>query len=127
MGDRYVVGFRTNEKDKTPVWLYSHYGGKNSGQLVARAVEVARERWSDPSYATRIAISMIVGENWGDSTGFGISAGDYNSYSEPNADEVLIVNWEDQTVSVVESRSDNVLVNYGFDVFLSVFKQPARV
>jgi len=78
MGDRYCVGFTGfDETDNTErrVWLYSHWGGSDRHREIALAIEKARPRWSDPTYATRIAISTIVGDGWKDETGFGIEAG----------------------------------------------------
>lgn len=78
MGDRYCVGFTgfdENDSAERRVWLYSHWGGSDRHNEIAQAIEKARPRWSDPTYATRIAISTIVGDYWKEETGFGIEAG----------------------------------------------------
>jgi len=80
MGDRYCVGFTGFRDDdienpERRVWLYSHWGGDARHSEIATAIEKARPRWSDPTYATRIAISTIVADGWKEETGFGIEAG----------------------------------------------------
>lgn len=78
MGDRYTVGFTgfdEADNEERRIWLYSHWGGSDRHAEIARAIDAAKPRWSDPTYATRIAISNIVGEQWKNETGFGIEAG----------------------------------------------------
>jgi hypothetical protein len=123
MGDRYVVGFR-DTKDTPPVWLYSHWGGSDRLSEIANAIEKARPRWSDSSYATRIAISSIVGDSWGEETGFGISAGG-RDFTYPDYDDVHLVTWSDRTVVVQDIDGTRDLVNFGFEVFLSTIPQRA--
>lgn len=69
MGARTVYTFRTNGQDLN---LYSHWGGEDKEQTFARALEKARPRWSDESYFLRIMFSQIVGEDWGETTGYGL-------------------------------------------------------
>jgi hypothetical protein len=100
MGDRFVVGFRETESD-TPVWLYSHGGGSDRYNTVAYAVDAASPRWHDPSYATRIAISQIIGPNWLQMLGYGLNAGRVCS-TKGDYPDVIIVNWDDKTVQIVD-------------------------
>lgn len=124
MGDRYCVGFTAdNNNDERRVWLYSHWGGNVRIQEVAEAIQKARPRWSDDSYATRIAISTIVGDGWNSETGWGIEAGPrctiHTEYSP------LLVNWSDQTVSELTDlgfdfdSEPEVIAVYSFDDFCS--------
>jgi len=69
MGARTTYTFRTNSQDLN---LYSHYGGEDKAETFARALANAKDRWSDESYFIRIMVSQIVGEDWGESTGFGL-------------------------------------------------------
>jgi len=117
MGDRFVVGFR-DTKDTPPVWLYSHWGGRDRLSLIATAIEKARPRWSDSAYATRIAISSIVGDSWSEETGFGITAGG-RDFCEPDTDDVHLVTWSDKTVVAQDIAGEHDFVNFGFEVFLS--------
>lgn len=64
--------------DSPAIYLYSHWGGDSKWSDTAAALAAAEPRWSDPSYATRIFISQIVGREWDQETGFGIVAGPEN-------------------------------------------------
>jgi hypothetical protein len=65
---------------------------------LADAVIAARPRWNDPAYATRIAISNIIGNDWNMETGFGLHV---NEISD-NEHKIAIVDWEQQTFSLHE-------------------------
>jgi hypothetical protein len=65
---------------------------------LADAVIAARPRWNDPAYATRIAISQIIGNQWDMETGFGLHV---NEISD-NEHKVAIIDWEQQTFSLHE-------------------------
>ena len=65
---------------------------------LADAVIKARPRWSDPAYATRIAISQIIGDDWNMETGFGLHV---NEISD-NEHKIAIVDWVQQTFSLHE-------------------------
>jgi hypothetical protein len=117
MGDRFVVGFRDTEETPT-VWLYSHWGGSDRVELIADAIGKARPRWNDPGYATRIAISRIVGDSWNEELGFGITAGGRDFY-HPDYDDVHVVTWSDRTVVVQTLDGEIDLASFGFEVFLS--------
>jgi len=56
------------------VVLYSHWGADTWEVDLASALSVAEPRWDDPSYATRIVISNLIGEQWKSLLGFGIYA-----------------------------------------------------
>lgn len=126
MGDRCVFGFRESEKDKDEtIWLYSHWGGHSRGADLAKAIAKAQPRWTDTSYATRIAVSQIVGEAWDSETGYGLSAG--SVYTGDNEyDEYLVVNWNDKTVTA-EAPDGTAWVTYGFEVYLSLYREALSV
>ena len=65
---------------------------------LADAVIKARPRWNDPAYATRIAISSIIGDQWNMETGFGLHV---NEISD-NEHKIAIVDWDQQTFSLHE-------------------------
>jgi hypothetical protein len=65
---------------------------------LADAVIAARPRWSDPAYATRIAISQIIGNDWNMETGFGLHV---NEISD-NEHKIAIIDWDQQTFSLHE-------------------------
>jgi hypothetical protein len=78
------MGARTNfefRDAKGSVWLYSHWGGYTKVEDLMTALEKARPRWHDPSYAMRITISQLIGENWNAETGYGISSYEHGEES----------------------------------------------
>lgn len=100
MGDRYTVGFTgfdETDNEERRIWLYSHWGGNVRHAEIARAIEAAMPRWSDPTYATRIAISNIVGDSWKEETGFGIEAGPTCLTSVEYG--AILVDWSAKTVT----------------------------
>lgn len=100
MGDRYTVGFtgyEESDNEERRVWLYSHWGGDDRYAEISRAIKAAHPRWDDPTYATRIAISHIVADQWQSEYGFGIEAGPYClTHVEYNP---ILVDWHERTVS----------------------------
>lgn len=79
MGDRIVYTIK-QDKDLS-LNLYSHWGGYDRFEDLARALKAAEPRWSDSSYAARIIVSQLIGDQWNEETGFGLWAsnegGDY--------------------------------------------------
>ena len=65
---------------------------------LATAINKARPRWEDESYATRICISQIIGDEWDQEYSWGIST----SFGD-NEHSVPIVDWEAQAVSLYEA------------------------
>jgi hypothetical protein len=96
MGDRANFGFR--QSDGNIIYLYGHWAGEGMMNTLAEAIAKARPRWNDESYATRICISQIIGNEWQEETGWGISTsiGD-NEHSIP------IVDWESQAVCLYQA------------------------
>ena len=95
MGNRTVWGFR-DKSDSPIIFLYSHWGGSTRHEDLALALEASRPRWNDESYATRICISSIIGDDWKSEYGFGISV---NNFCSPNYDNYTVVNWASKTIS----------------------------
>ena len=99
MGDRANFGFKQSNGDV--IVLYGHWAGHNMLANLANAVSAARPRWTDESYATRIAISQLVGEDWNKETGWGLSI---NTILD-NEHKIPIVDWRTQTFSLHEETS----------------------
>jgi len=99
VGDRANFVF-VQENGETIV-LYGHWAGYNMLENLAEAVATAQPRWSDPSYATRIAISQMIGDSWSSETGWGLQV---NSISD-NEHRIPVINWEDRTFSLHEEAS----------------------
>lgn len=91
MGDRNVVGFRDGANAPT-LYLYSHWGGETQNTTLANALRTILEagREDDYPYATRIAISQIIGDDWNHATGYGLTI---NEYPDPDYDYINVVDW----------------------------------
>ena len=96
MGDRANFGFV--QPNGNTIVLYGHWAGAQMLGRLADAVIKARPRWSDPAYATRIAISQIIGDDWNMETGFGLHV---NEISD-NEHKIAIVDCVQQTFSLHE-------------------------
>jgi len=120
MGDRMVVGFQESSV-APPVWLYSHWGGYSRVEDLAKALEAARPRWSDPAYATRIAMSSIIGESWNQELGFGISAG-VGNFCMPDYDDVHLVDWSKRTVTLQTLEGEDICT-FDFEAFIKSAKR----
>jgi len=89
MGDRANFGFR--QADGNTIFLYGHWAGYGMMNTFAHALKRVMEagRVGDPFYATRIAISEIIGDCWKDDLGWGISV----NYLCDNEHKVPVVDW----------------------------------
>jgi hypothetical protein len=65
---------------------------------LASAVSAAEPRWQDESYATRIAISNLIGEDWAHETGWGLSV----DRILDNEHKVPVINWMSKTFTLFE-------------------------
>lgn len=100
MGDR--ANFVFVQDDGQTIVLYGHWAGYNMMENLAEAVAAAQPRWSDSSYATRIAVSQMVGESWSSETGWGL----YVNEIGDNEHKIPVINWADRTFSLhQEDRS----------------------
>ena len=94
------MGARTNFHFKTDTGtlsLYSHWGGDSRKTDLANALNAANPRLGDTSYALRIMISNLVGEDWNSETGFGLTINDMLSTEEEYG--TLIVDLTNNTVN----------------------------
>jgi len=96
MGDRANFGFR--QSNENVVFLYGHWAGYEMLLKLAEAVAAARPRWSDESYATRIAISQLVGQDWNSETGWGL----YVNQIGDNEHKIPVIDWANQTFTLYE-------------------------
>jgi len=123
MGDRAAFGFRT-EADGPTIWLYSHWGGSTQAVALAGAVRAAEPRWNDPSYATRITTSTLVGDEWASETGYGLTATTGRVPFFLDYPFALVVDWPAGLVLVVDEEgrtlSDAPLARFASDPFILV-------
>lgn len=96
MGDRANFGFRGSNGET--IVLYGHWAGHDMLGNLASAVESARPRWTDESYATRICISQLVGEDHTSTTGWGLSV---NQILD-NEHKIPLIDWSTGTFSLHE-------------------------
>lgn len=71
MGARVNFVFKTNMEQPYLV-LYSHWGESSWREDLAKALDKARPRWSDDSYALRIIIDQLTISGRDEETGFGL-------------------------------------------------------
>ena len=97
MGDRANFGFV--QPNGQTIVLYGHWAGHQMLGKLADAVIAARPRWNDSSYATRIAISNIIADQWNMETGWGL----YVNEIGDNEHKIAIIDWDQQTFSLHET------------------------
>ena len=94
MGDRANFVFVDEKGDS--IVLYGHWAGHNMLSNLAEAVAKAQPRWSDTSYATRIAISQLIGDQWDMETGWGLQV---NEISD-NEHKIPVVDFQQRIFSL---------------------------
>lgn len=122
MGDRANFGFK-DSKDNI-VFLYGHWAGHRMLENLADAVSAAEPRWQDESYATRIAISQLIKDEWASETGWGITV---NELAD-NEHKVPIIDWKNQTFTLMEEDLKTVVFSTALDAFVTKYSsQPSMV
>ena len=90
MGDRGNIVFQ--EYDNGTIYMYTHWGGSELPQVVARALDRGRDRWNDEPYLARILFSELVKDDIEGDTGYGLSTtlgdGSKNVYIFPSTQTV---------------------------------------
>jgi hypothetical protein len=109
MGDRIVYSIK-QDKDLS-VNLYSHWGGYDRFESLASALHAAMPRWNDTSYATRIIVSQLIGDQWAEETGFGLWAS--NSSGAYGGDH------PDITIDLVYKTVTDETRTHSFDDFIN--------
>lgn len=119
MGAR--INFIFKDSDAHPaVVLYSHWGETEWQRDLAMAMEHAKPRWSDDSYATRMMISYLIQDSVLEETGFGIYA--VNGPNYELGDTTVIVDLLHKTVN--EHGSD---VKVDWESFVQAYKPKVLV
>ena len=117
MGDRANFGFR--QSNENVVFLYGHWAGHGMLEKLADAVVAARPRWTDESYATRIAISHLVGQEWNSETGWGI----YVNEIGDNEHKVPVIDWNNQTFTLYQEDLKTVVFSMSLIDFCTKYSQ----
>ena len=116
MGDRATFVFE--QQDHCSIYLYGHWAGWEMMSRLADALIAAHPRWNDESYATRIAISTMIGDEWSQETGWGIT-----TYFCDSEHSVPVVNFQTKTVKLIpHSWSDQFDIN-AEPKFIMTFQQ----
>ena len=115
MGDRANFGFRDSKENI--VFLYGHWAGHRMLQNLADAVQIAHPRWNDEAYATRIAISQMIGDEWASETGWGISV---NQLAD-NEHKVPIIDWKNKTFTLMEEDLQTVVFSTSLEAFVAKY------
>lgn len=121
MGDRATFVFE--QSDGNAIYLYGHWAGWEMMSRLSDALFAAYPRWNDEAYATRIAISTMIGDEWSQETGWGIT-----TYFCDSEHSVPVVNFQTKTVKLIpHGWSDQFDINaepkfvMGFQQFLDKF------
>jgi hypothetical protein len=115
MGDRANFGFKDRKGDT--VFLYGHWAGHRMLENLADAVSAAESRWDDETYATRIAISNLINDEWQSTTGWGISV---NQLAD-NEHKVPIINWSAKTFTLMEEDLQTEVFSTSLAGFVSKY------
>jgi len=117
MGDRANFGFR--QADGETIYLYGHWAGHEMMARLADAIIAAQNRWHDESYATRIAISNLIADEWDQEYSWGIA-----TYVGDNEHSIPVVEWCTQRV-ILYSRDgledNDIKFVMNFQQFLDKF------
>ena len=121
MGDRANFGFRQSNGET--IVLYGHWAGHDMLGNLAEAVEAARSRWTDESYATRISISRLIGEDWTSETGWGLSV---NQILD-NEHKIPVIDWVNQTFTLYEEDLSTVVFSLSLAAFVDKYSRLVMV
>jgi len=101
MGNRANYGFRSGDNT---LFLYGHWAGDpGMAERFATALSAAAPRFDDDSYATRITISQLIGDDWDKETGWGLFINELGD----NENGVLVVDWDEKAVKLYVSGNIN--------------------
>ena len=123
MGDRATFVF--DQENSNPIFLYGHWAGEGMMAALADAIVFAWDRiqMDDEPYATRMMISHLIGDEWTQETGWGIS-----TYFCDSEHSVPVINVHRKTVKLIPHSWDKKFdINaepkfvMGFQQFLDKF------
>ena len=122
MGDRANFGFRDSKENI--IFVYGHWAGYRMLENLADAVSAAEPRWTDEAYATRIAISHLIKDEWASETGWGV----YVNQLGDNEHKVPIIDWKNKTFTLMEEDLKTVVFSTSLEAFVKKYcSQPSMV
>jgi hypothetical protein len=96
MGNRAAIGFRANQFVDNTLFLYIHWAPADDlTLLLAEAVKHTSNRWDDPAYATRMAITHLIGDQYDSEHGYGLTI---NSVPDLDIPVIPVIYWGEQIV-----------------------------
>ena len=104
MGDRFTFG--VTDRGGDVLYLYSHWGGTNWDDDLKKAIYKAGVRSGDCSYANRILMSQLIGDNWDRDSGFGFSI---NDVLDTEYGYVPVVDFKQGTITFYEYNYEDKL------------------
>jgi len=116
MGDRIVYSIKQDKE--LSVNLYCHWGGYDRFVDLARALRAAEPRWNDGSYATRIIISQLIGDQWNQELGFGIWAS--------SSDGAYGGDHPDITINLINKTVEDETGTHDFEDFINYHSSLAK-
>jgi len=117
MGARIV--FTIKQADGLRLNLYSHWGETDRFSDLARALQAARPRWDDESYAARIIVSQLIGPQWESETGFGLWAASEDGYYGGDSPDI--------TIDLLNKTINDETGDHSFDDFITYHGVPVTV
>jgi len=121
MGDRANFGFK--QSNDNTIFLYGHWAGHGMLERLANAASAAEPRWQDESYATRIAISNLIGEEWANETGWGLSV----DRILDNEHKIPVINWTAKTFTLYEEDLSTVVFSLSLADFVQKYSRLVMV
>ena len=110
------MGARTQVYIKdTKVYLYSHYDSFEIETIVAKALS-KRWRWDDPEYLARIIFDAMIGDSFGEETGYGIGTQQHG-----DIDNLVTIDCEEQTVQYQIPTMNKTIKKYTFESFIKKY------
>ena len=115
MGARINFVFKDSDpavgEPSSSVVLYSHWGQTEWQRDIAMALEHAKPRWNDSSYATRMIISYLMQDSILEETGFGIYSITGTNYDL--GEQTVVIDLINHTVTdTVPVKWDNFIQAY---------------
>ena len=110
MGDRGVIQVNQSHFDQGigVISLYTHWGGGELPQVLARALARSSDRWNDEAYLTRIIFNEMTKGREMDSIGFGIMACRAKEIDTNNPP--IILSWSEASKAYALNLKANDLV-----------------
>ena len=116
MGDRSNVVVQDRSK-KERVYLYMHWGGTDYINILATALNRAKDRWDDAAYIARVIFCDMIRGSLDTTTGYGIS-----TKLCDNEYPLLVLDCKNQRVNL-ETEKGDIILSQEIEYFLAHTKE----